>query len=224
MRVTIRADSVEIEGYVNSVERLSKPLWSSLGYFFERVCAGAFGKALKRAKDVKILLNHDPKRELGSISQGNLELSEDAIGLKARATITDADVVAKAKRGDLVGWSFGFYDREIEQGIEQGLPLRMIRDMDLEEVSLLDKSKTPAYDGTLVSVREDGRALQVRAIDDDFEVVDETEEQVPEETEPEAEVETRDQEPTPDDESGEKTIDYSKYEQMIAEMKGEKSS
>ena len=150
MRVTIRADSVEIEGYVNSVERLSKPLWSSLGYFFERVCAGAFGKALKRAKDVKILLNHDPKRELGSISQGNLELSEDAIGLKARATITDADVVAKAKRGDLVGWSFGFYDRVIEQGIEQGLPLRMIRDMDLEEVSLLDKSKTPAYDGTLV--------------------------------------------------------------------------
>ncbi len=224
MRVTIRADSVEIEGYVNSVERLSKPLWSSLGYFFERVCAGAFGKALKRAKDVKILLNHDPKRELGSISQGNLELSEDAIGLKARATITDADVVAKAKRGDLVGWSFAFYDRKIEQGIEQGLPLRMIRDMDLEEVSLLDKSKTPAYDGTLVSVREDGRALQVRAIDEDFEIVDETEEQEPEDTEPEAEVETRDQEPTPESESGEKTIDYSKYEQMIAEMKGEKSS
>ena len=66
--------------------------------------------------------------------------------------------------------------------------------------------------------------MQVRAIDEDFEIVDETEEQEPEDTEPEAEVETRDQEPTPESESGEKTIDYSKYEQMIAEMKGEKSS
>ena len=227
MKVTIRADSVEIEGYVNSVERLSKPLWSSIGYFFERVCKGAFGKALKRAKDVKILLNHDPSRELGSIQKGNLELSEDAIGLKARTTITDPEVIAKAKRGDLVGWSFGFYDREIEQGIEQGLPLRMIHDMDLEEVSLLDKSKTPAYDGTLVTVRDDdGRALQLREHGEPVETVDETEEGEPEEPleqeespKPE-EQERNDPDPT-SDESDEKIIDYSKYEKMIAEMKGD---
>ena len=39
--------------------------------------SNAFKKALKRNDDVKILLNHDKKRELGSTKKGNLELEED---------------------------------------------------------------------------------------------------------------------------------------------------
>ena len=38
MKVTIRADSVEIDGYVNAIERNSKPLWSRVGQFVERIC------------------------------------------------------------------------------------------------------------------------------------------------------------------------------------------
>lgn len=160
MQITIRADSVEIEGYVNAVERKSKPLWSRIGQFVERICKGAFSRALERNDDVKILLDHDPERMLGSQKQGNLELHEDSIGLHARATITDPEVIELARAGDLVGWSFGFYDREVEQKRdEDGFPLRDVVDLDLEEVSILDKRTTPAYDGTLVAVRSDERSI-----------------------------------------------------------------
>lgn len=156
MEIRIKGDAVEIEGYVNAVERKSKPLWSRMGQFVERICKGAFKKALNRADDVRILLNHDWDKDLGGTKDGNLELNEDAIGLHARATITDKDVVEKAKNGDLVGWSFGFQDRDVDnKRDEDGFPLRDVKDLDLVEVSLLDRTKTPAYDGTLVCVRAD---------------------------------------------------------------------
>lgn len=229
MKVTIRADCVELEGYVNAVERNSKPLWSNLGYFFERICAGAFGRALQRADDVEILLNHDEKQKLGSLKQGNLTLNEDAIGLRFWTRVTDPKTMDLAKRHKLSGCSFGFFDREVEQGIEQGLPLRKVRELDIKEVSILDDTKTPAYDGTLISVREDGRALQLRCMDEAIETMDESKEQEPEEQIEEQE--TQEQEPEERSEpeqaegeqpDGDKKIDYSKYEEMIAEMKGEK--
>ena len=127
-----------------------------MGQFIERICKGAFKKALSRNDDVRILLNHNPERDLGGTKDGNLELEEDNIGLHARATITDPEVVKKARDGDLVGWSFGFYDREVEnKRDEDGFPLRDVRDLDLEEVSILDNTTTPAYDGTLVAVRSE---------------------------------------------------------------------
>lgn len=158
MQITVRADSVELEGYVNAIERKSKPLWSRIGQFVERICRGAFKRALERNDDVRIMLNHT--RDLGGQKDGNLELHEDNIGLHARATITDPEVVQKAKDGKLSGWSFGFYDREVEQKRdEDGFPLRDVIDLDLEEVSILDDTTTPAYDGTLVSVRSDEKTV-----------------------------------------------------------------
>ena len=158
MKIKIRSDSVTIEGYVNAGERNSKPLWSRIGNFIERICAGAFKKALNRAEDVHILLNHDWARDLGSLKTGNLELEEDNIGLHARATITDAEVVEKARAGRLRGFSFGFKDRDVENGLEGGLLLRKVRDLDLFEVSILDDRKSPAYAGTLISARSvDGK-------------------------------------------------------------------
>ena len=160
MQIRVRGDSVEIEGYVNAVERKSKPLWSRIGQFVERICKGAFKRALERNDNVRILLNHDPSRDLGGTKDGNLELNEDNIGLHARAVITDPEVVEKARNGDLVGWSFGFYDREVEQRTdEDGFPLRNVRDLDLEEVSILDNTTTPAYDGTLVAVRSEENSI-----------------------------------------------------------------
>jgi HK97 family phage prohead protease len=192
MQIRVRKDSVEIEGYVNAVERKSKPLWSRIGRFVERICKGAFKRALERNHNVRILLNHDPTRDLGGTADGNLELNEDSIGLHARATITDPEVVKKARDGDLVGWSFGFYDREVEQKTdEDGLPLRNVRELDLEEVSILDNTTTPAYDGTLVAVRADESSifygesfsdgLQIR--EEQEEEVRETPEEVPEQQE-----------------------------------------
>ena len=47
MQVRVREDSVEIEGYVNAIERDSKPLLSRVGQFIERICKGAFKKGIK---------------------------------------------------------------------------------------------------------------------------------------------------------------------------------
>lgn len=162
MQIRVRGDSVEIEGYVNAVERKSRPLMSRMGQFLERICAGAFKRALGRNDDVRLLLNHDETRDLGGTKDGNLELNEDNIGLHAKATIKDPEVVKMARNGDLVGWSFGFYDRDVElKRDEDGLPLRNVRDLDLEEVSILDKSKVPAYDGTLVAVRSSEKSMMI---------------------------------------------------------------
>lgn len=208
MLITIRSDSVEIEGYVNAVERKSKPLWSRIGQFVERICKGAFFRALQRNDDVKILLNHDPERVLGSQKQGNLELHEDSIGLHARATITDPEVIELARAGDLVGWSFGFYDREVEQKRdENGYPLRDVVDLDLEEVSILDKRTTPAYDGTLVSVRSEEKSIYYSEhLEDDIQIRELQEE-------PAAEDVPKQQETV------EKDKHLEEYQQLLAEMK-----
>ena len=212
MKIQIRSDSVEITGYVNAIERTSKPLMSRIGRFVERICKGAFSNALKRRDDVHVLLNHDWSRDLGSTKQGNLELTEDSIGLHARMVSTDPDLIQSARNGDLVGWSFGFMD--VPDGVETGfdsetqLPLRKIRDLDLREVSILDRTKTPAYEGTLIMARSDDEDLFISeamvgevSISEDTENV--REEEQPEQAEPEA------------------NIDYSIYERWIREMKGE---
>ena len=223
MKVNIRADSVEIEGYVNAIERNSKPLMSRIGRFIERICKGAFKKALKRNDDVHILLNHDWNRDLGSTKKGNLELDEDNIGLHARACITDKEVVQKARNGDLVGWSFGFQDREVDNSTYDGMPYRAVKDLDLFEVSILDRTKTPAYEGTLVTARSENDELHFRGEDfiDEVEVREEKTEEVTEEVTEEATTEVAEPEPKQQEIVENKNIDYSKYEAIIKEMKEE---
>ena len=195
MRINIREDQVEIEGYVNSIERKSKPLMSRIGQFIERICKGAFKKAIERNDNVRILLNHNWCRDLGGTKDGKI------IGLHARATITDRDVIDKAREGSLIGWSFGFKDREVENSVEQGVPIRDVRDLDLYEVSILDSTREPAYEGTLLSVRSN----------EEFQYYGEPFL---------SDIEVRDQTVSAS-ESGTKEIDYSEYENLLKEMKGE---
>lgn len=207
MEIRVKNDSIEIDGYVNAVERKSKPLHSRMGKFVERICKGAFKRALQRNDDVRILLNHNPERDLGGTKDGNLELEEDNIGLRAKATITDPEVVEKAKNGDLVGWSFGFKDRDVEnKRDEDGMPLRDVKDMDLVEVSILDRSKTPAYDGTLVAVRSDDSSVFIGETFSD-------EIQIREDVAQEAKEEPKQQETV------DKVINYDEFDKLIEDMK-----
>ena len=223
MKIYIRADSVTIEGYVNAVERNSKPLNERGVTFIERIAAGAFKRAIERAKDIRILLNHNWDKDLGGLKDGNLELEEDNIGLKARATITDPEVVADAKRGDLVGWSFGFDD--VDEGVKQlrdeetGLPLRKVNDLELFEVSLLNRKKSPAYAGTLVKVRDDGSEEEKKILfseeySEKIEIREEPQEVTQEETP------VADPEPEKEPEVKEVSSDYyAGYRNMIAGWK-----
>ena len=211
MEIRIRNDSVEIEGYVNAVERKSKPLMSRMGQFIERICKGAFRRALGRNDNVRLLLNHDPNRDLGGTKDGNLELNEDNIGLHARATITDPEVVKKARNGEFVGWSFGFFDRDVElKRDEDGFPLRNVRDLDLDEVSILDRTKSPAYDGTLVAVRsEEESVFYGETYEDDIQIREETTE-----TPKQTEVVPKQQETVE-----ENNINYDEWDSLINDMK-----
>lgn len=238
MKIQIRADSVVIEGYVNAVERPSKPLISRFGQFVEKICAGAFGRAIKRNDNVRILLNHNPERDLGGTGTGELELTEDAIGLHARAVITDADVIKDARNNNLVGWSFGFMDRDVTimQDNETGLPLRAVKDLDLEEVSLLNREKTPAYNGTLVNVRDDNKqtllgaeniAESIETIEDSVAKADETAQEVVDEIKTELRAEDAQQAEANNAEAvntDTKSYDNSKYKNIVAELKAIRDS
>lgn len=225
MKIIIRNDSITIEGYVNAVERNSKPLTERGVTFIERIASGAFKRAIARAKDIRILLNHNWNKDLGGLSDGTLELEEDNIGLKARATITDPEVIEDARKGNLVGWSFGFED--MPEGVtqlrdeESGLPLRKVNDLDLFEVSLLNRKKTPAYVGTLVNVRDDGSEEETTInfsednIPEAIETVDETIEERSEEPQEEAK-DPAANEPETKEVSSEY---YARYKNMISELK-----
>jgi HK97 family phage prohead protease len=168
MNVQVRGDTVVITGYVNAIERYSKPITDTLRNkvqtFIERIKAGVFRTALKRNDDVKVLLNHDMSRELANTKDGSAKLEEDNIGLRAEVTITDAEVVEKARQGKLVGWSFGFYANADEVGAEGNNTTRTVTDLDLVEVSILDDTKSPAYYGTSIEARceKGGRRMEVR--------------------------------------------------------------
>ena len=189
MKVEVREDSVHISGYVNAIERYSKPIRESLRgrvrTFIERIKAGVFRTALKRNDDVKVLLNHNHDRVLATTKDGSAKLEEDNIGLRAEVTITDKEVIEKARNNQLVGWSFGFYSNSDELGTDGDNETRTVTDLDLIEVSILDDTKSPAYYGTSIEARsEDARILEYR----DF--TEEEGEEVEKEKEIQEEVET----------------------------------
>ncbi len=160
MRVEIRSDSVLIEGYVNAVARDSRPIRDRKTgkRFVEQIVPGVFERAVRR-NDVDLLLNHDTTRVLGS-TKTNLTLYEDSIGLRARAEITDTEVIQKAREKKLRGWSFGFLERDAsEEELPNGLQRRYVEDMVLKEVSIVDERKLPVYEGTSIETRAAGEEM-----------------------------------------------------------------
>lgn len=115
------------------------------------------------------MLNHDNNRVLASTKDGSAVLEEDNIGLRAEITITDAEVVQKAREGKLTGWSFGFIANDDELSSEGKDEIRTVTNMELREVSILDDTKAPAYYGTLIETREGGAEvmhIRVESIND----------------------------------------------------------
>lgn len=156
MRVEVRNDRIIIDGYVNAVERASKVLYDTRGEFIEKIRSGVFQKALERADNVDVLLDHEHDRKLADTKSGKARLYEDNIGLRAIVEIEDAEVIQKARENKLRGWSFGFFcNKEDRKTNEEGIEERTVRDLDLIEVSIIDDRKYPAYIGTSIEMRDD---------------------------------------------------------------------
>lgn len=178
MKVEIRSDSVVIDGYVNAVERESKPMRGKDGVFVEKISEGAFSRALQRNKkfnrEVRVLLNHNYGRQLTSTNESTTKIEEDNIGLRCKCEIRDAEVVQMAKEGKLAGWSFGFFTLSEKNTDIGGVRHREVRDLELEEVSILDNTRIPAYDGTSIEIRETEDFIEIREIQDEMEVIQNT--------------------------------------------------
>lgn len=156
MQIQVRNDKVIIDGYVNAVERYSKVLHDKRGKFIERIMPKVFSKAIEKNPAIKVLLDHDYDKELANTKDGTANLYEDNVGLRAKVEITDKDVVDKAKKKKLRGWSFGFIlNKADELTRDDGIREVSVRDIDLIEVSIIDDKKMPAYIGTSIEMRDD---------------------------------------------------------------------
>ncbi len=193
LRVEIRNDSILLDGYVNAVARDSKPMLNESGEkFVEQISPKAFERAIEKNDDILCLLNHEPNRKLGSTKQGNIELFEDNIGLRAICEIMDSEVIEKARENKLRGWSFGFEAvKEHEETAKENLKRRFIDEMNLFEVSIIDEQKIPCYEGTSIETR----------------------------AEKQIKTEYRGEEFNAKILNYEKQIDYSKYEQTLKNLK-----
>lgn len=126
------------------------------GEFREMLAPGVFRRTLRENPDVLMLIGHDLNRVLGRTSAGTLELNEDTTGLwfsltPDETTPSGQEAIGNVRRGDVRGCSFGFRVRA-EEWRDGGarLPLRVISDVDLYEVTL---TAAPAYGDTSATMR-----------------------------------------------------------------------
>lgn len=196
MKIEVRADNtVRIEGYVNATEKKSRPVITPHGKCIEVIECRAFEKAINRAGDIAVTIDHDSSHVYANTNDGSLKLYEDGIGLHADVLIKDKSVVEIAKQGKIKGWSFGMYNvvDELEQRADGELPIRHVKDLYLDHITLV-VNKSPIYSATSVEVRADEeKDIECRAFNNKIELS-----------------------------VIKKEIDYSKYEERINKIKAAK--
>lgn len=196
LKKELRADGLHISGYINTVMRESRPVITPRGKVNEIIEERAFGRALEKTNNVPMYLDHKENRVLANTNDSTLELREDNIGLHYDVVITDEEVIQNSNK--LKGCSFGML--KVVDSVEERagkLPLRTIKDLILDHVTLV-LNKLPAYSSTSIELRADDEEVEteIRTVDDEVTVSDKT-------------VETPLKE----------TINYSKYENRISEIK-----
>lgn len=135
--------------------------------FTEVVRPGAFTRSLAAGGDVYACLEHDPAWTFARRSAG-LVLQEDARGLFCSAYLPDSamgnQVLADVRAGRLPGCSFAF--RTLSDRWTEGRAGGQLPGCELLAVELVDVclTKTPAYPGTVVSVRSDAGPKRARRI------------------------------------------------------------
>lgn len=154
MKLELRNGKIIIDGYVNAVDRFSRPIRETNGNtIIEKIMPGAFNRALENTDNVNVLLDHDKSHVLASTKQGTATLKEDNIGLRATVEISDPEIIKKAKSDKLRGWSFGFICKSQERKPGEKYEERTIKDLILDEISLIDERLIPCYVGTSVEMR-----------------------------------------------------------------------
>lgn len=155
MKIELRSGGVHISGYVNAVDRFSRPMRAGNGkVFIEKIKPGAFKRAIENGESIKVKHNHS--RIVADVRSDGVTLKEDSIGLYCEGFFKDEEIIERAKNKELVGWSFGFVPENYkdEDSSQFGIDFeRSIDDLVLNEVSIIDKRQLPCYVGTSIEVR-----------------------------------------------------------------------
>jgi uncharacterized protein len=174
----------------------------------DRVQRGAFKRSLgewhAKGRSVPVLWSHDPESvPIGVIT----EAGENAEGLRVKAKLLVDDhpqaraVYAAMKAGALHEFSFGYSPRDYSHVTENGQKIRVLKDVDLAEISPVFRGMNPAT--RLMGVKSD---LQTRRDEIEAKIADLDEQrkalteaidsvtEVPEDAPPEV--------PAPEEESG----------------------
>ena len=177
MKIEIRADGAHISGYVNVTGKKSRPVITPRGKVIEEIEPRAFERALGRAGNITVTVDHDSACVYASTEERTLNLFEDDIGLHADVLITDASLIELARNGKIRGWSFGMYNvqDELEQRADD-LPIRRIKELDLDHLTLV-VHKTPCYSATSIEVRAAGEVeIETRAFESVVQIAEAKEE------------------------------------------------
>jgi uncharacterized protein len=142
-------DGMSFAGYAAVFNSPSQPL-----PFTETIAPGAFSRTLGSRNNVRMLMNHNPEKVLGSTRSGTLRLSEDGHGLRADATLPPTtvgnDLSILLRRGDIDQMSFGFTVPAGGDSWSDDGAKRELREINLFEVSVVT---FPAYEATTAQVR-----------------------------------------------------------------------
>lgn len=175
LKIEVRADGAHISGYVNVTEKKSRPVITPHGKVIEVIEERAFEKALERAGNINVTVDHDNTHIYARTEDGTLSLYEDSIGLHADVLITDETLIEIAKKGKIKGWSFGMYNvkDETEERANE-LSIRHVKSLDLDHLTLVVK-KQPIYSATSVELRAEERVdIEERAIEQKINLTVET--------------------------------------------------
>ena len=156
-----------IKGLASPFEKLSE----DLGGFRERVIPGAFRASINgERRDVAAMREHKPELLLGRQSSGTLKFRETHEGLEVSITPPNTEfgrqTVEEIRRGDLHSMSIGFVAVDVSWSREGGEDIRVLRDVDLFDVSVV---AFPAYPDTSVAVRSLQSWSRSKGVDLDYE-------------------------------------------------------
>ena len=145
---------IEITGYVTATGRDSKVLNEGGKRFIEQICPGAFRRALDRAGNITLNVDHDSNKTIADTSSGTLELHEDNIGLRVKANIEDEETINLYNQNKMRGWSFEFIPTKMREDTRKdGMLMRYVSELDLFAVTIVSDKHEPAYSGTQIDER-----------------------------------------------------------------------
>lgn len=158
--------TINFEGVASSVDAPYQ-VRDMFGEFSETVARGAFAKTLKEKDDVRLLVNHEGV-PLARTKSKTLTLTADP-HLRSVATLdpsnpTVQEIRSAMNRGDLDQMSIGF--RVLRQDWNEDYTERLIREVQLFDVSVVTYPANPATSAALRSVDDLVRHLQAGDFDE----------------------------------------------------------